>query len=84
VRRLLQSDVALLIPVRDAIGDVNDRVIRGGLFAAARKEDFDRLISDRRAFNAMEQQLIWTQLPHARVLARLIIGPPWTSERKRR
>jgi hypothetical protein len=47
--------------------------LAGGWFSVAHKENFDRLIYDRRPANATESRLGWAQLPHGSLLTQVVL-----------
>ena len=71
---LLQRGVCRLVPLDKCIFDSKGKVVAGGLFTVKHKEGSDRLINDRRPFNAMERRLNWARLPHGTMLTQLIVG----------
>jgi hypothetical protein len=62
-----------MVPLDKCKFDSRGRVIAGGLFSVPHKADFDRLINDRRPFNAIEGRLNWAKLPHGTQLTLLIV-----------
>ena len=74
-KRLLSCRMATLIPVDRAIRDTKGRIISAGLFSVPHKELSDRLICDRRPFNAIEGRLSWCCLPHGSQLIHLYVPP---------
>ncbi len=74
-KRLLSSRMAVLVPFETALRDTLGNVITGGLFCVKSKPLFDRLINDRRPFNAVEDQLGWAELPQGCMYCQAVLGP---------
>lgn len=72
-RKLLETGVACLIPVEQALHDAAGNVISGGLFAVPHKAETDRIILDRRPQNELERRLVMARLPHGSLLTQLIL-----------
>ncbi len=49
-RKLLDSEMAVLLPLSMAKRDFYGKLISGGLFCVPHKDLFDRLICDRRSY----------------------------------
>ena len=73
-KRMLEIEMAVLLPEEAMLRDACGRGIKGGLFAVLHKADFDRLINDRRPFNEWERRLQWAHLPHGSQLTYLVLG----------
>ena len=71
--KLLESGVACLLPVDQALTDDSGRIISGGLFAVPHKPLSDRIILDRRPQNELERRLVLAKLPHGSLLTQLIV-----------
>lgn len=71
--RLLESGMAQLIPSEDVPQYVCGRSLLAGLFSVPHKQEYDRLIFDRRPANAGEVRLAWSHLPYGPQLCRLIV-----------
>ena len=74
-RRCCANGMAVLVPVDRLARDQKGKSVRGGLFGVKHKPDTDRLINDRRPFNAMERRLRWASLPHGACFVQLVVGP---------
>ena len=61
------------MPVSKCLRDSKGKLIAGGLFSVPHKESPDRLINDRRPFNALERRLHWATLPHGTLLIQVIL-----------
>lgn len=72
-RQLLESKVACLIPIEQALKDPDGNVISGGLFAVPHKPHSDRIIFDRRPQNELERRLVLARLPHGSLLTQLVV-----------
>jgi hypothetical protein len=55
-----------------------DVTLAGGWFAVQHKDDYDRLIYDRRPANATELRFKWSTLPHGSQLAQLVVPTTWS------
>lgn len=71
--KLLNSGVATLIPVDQALKDSEGNIISGGLFAVPHKPQTERIICDRRPINELERRLVWAKLPHGSLLTQIIL-----------
>lgn len=76
--KLLDSHVAVLLPVSMALRDETGKIVSGGLFAVPHKEHTDRVICDRRPQNQLERRLVWAKLPHGALLTQIIVPPGHT------
>ena len=73
-RKLLKCKVCVLVPAEDCPKDTEGNLMTGGLFGVAHKPTSDRLINDRRPFNAGERRLGWARLPCGVQLCQLVVG----------
>ena len=62
-RRLLEADMATLVPERGLPRNRAGELMPGGLFCVARNQTEDRLIFDRRPENSTMERLRWARLP---------------------
>jgi hypothetical protein len=67
-RRLLDTKMARLVEESMIPLGPDGKLLLAGLFCVTHKEDFDRLIVDRRPANHTEKRLGWSRLP---------MGPSW-------
>ena len=70
---LFDADMVELINEDEIPRTKRGRLLLGGLFTVTHKNDYDRLIFDRRPQNAQEKRLRWIRLPLGAQMARLIL-----------
>lgn len=77
-RKLLERRAAVLIREDEVAKRPDGRLLLAGLFAVPHKEDFDRMIFDRRPQKFEEIRLGWAKLPHGCQFCYLILEPSET------
>ena len=74
-QKLLDTDMAVLVPEHELPRDRRGKLMQGGLFCVEKNAQEDRLIFDRRPENATMPRLEWAALPSAACFARMLLEP---------
>ena len=75
LRTLMSRGMGRLMSINDLPRDPYDgQVISSGFFCVAHKEDFDRLIQDKRPQNETERTLGWIHLPSGAQIGEIFLG----------
>ncbi|CAE7210929.1 SMYD3 [Symbiodinium sp. CCMP2592] len=72
-RRLLEADVAVLVPESELPRNQAGDLMPGGLFCVAKNQKEDRLIFDRRPENGTMERLRWARLPAGSCFCRMLL-----------
>ncbi|CAE7732232.1 osm1, partial [Symbiodinium sp. KB8] len=72
-RRLLEADMATLVPERELPRSRAGELMPGGLFCVAKNQTEDRLIFDRRPENSTMERLRWARLPAGSCFCRMLL-----------
>ena len=72
-RRLLEADMAVLVPEKELPRNQAGNLMPGGLFCVAKNQREDRLIFDRRPENGTMERLRWARLPAGSCFCRMLL-----------
>ena len=72
-RRLLEADMATLVPEQELPRNRAGELMPGGLFCVAKNQTEDRLIFDRRPENSTMERLRWARLPAGSCFCRMLL-----------